>query len=399
MIPIIDLHCHPALKVYMFNKDIRHVHHPWSDVYPFGMHVDLPGMKESNVRVILCSHYIPEAGFGNLDKSEWLFKILRLLLHSIMRRWESYNEPDDAYKKVLQSIDQVNRQVSECGDQFNVVKASNSAEFEIAWRLGKTIVLHTIEGSHQLGSHSNFLEHYIAHLKILKNKGVCSITLAHFFENPVCDTGGGIPPSTAIKIGYPENACTNKGLSSIGADVVNWCQDNGMLIDLVHCSIKTRTQVYDIIDLRLKDGKIIRPVSFTHTGVREIAEPNMKIDCDKFYLPDLDEIEKISTYKGVVGLILMNYWLIGIEEDDPGKIDHAIPFILESIDRIYNRLQHYDSIAIGTDLDGFTQVPDDLGHIRLLSKLSSAIENKFGREVAEKICYQNALKLLRNAWD
>ena len=125
----------------------------------------------------------------------------------------------------------------------------------------------------------------------------------------------------------------------------------------------------------------------------------MKIECDKFFLPDLYEIEKISTYKGVVGLILMNYWLIGIEEDDPGKIDHAIPFILESIDRIYNRLQHYDSIAIGTDLDGFSQVPDDLGHIRLLSKLSSAIEHKFGREVAEKICYQNALKLLRNAWD
>ncbi|MCY7422193.1 MAG: dipeptidase [Chitinophagaceae bacterium] len=399
MIPIIDLHCHPAIKVYMFNKDIRHIHHPWSDVYPFGMHVDLPGMKESNVRVILCSHYIPEAGFTRLHKSEWLFKILRWVLHGIMKRWESYNNPDDAYSKVLQSIDKINHQVAAGSEQFNVVNVTNIAEFKIAWKLGKTIVLHTLEGSHQLGSHSNYLEHYTTHLKILKNKGVCSITLAHFFENSVCDTGGGIPPSTAHKIGYPENACTEKGLTSIGADVVHWCQDNGMIIDLVHSSVTTRTQVYEILEKRQNEGKIVRPVSFTHTGIRELAGPNMKIDCDRYYLPDLDEIEKISKYKGVVGLILMNYWLIGIEEDDPGKIDNAIPYILQSIDLIYKRLLHYDSIAIGTDLDGFTQVPDDLGHIRLLSKISSAIQEKLGTEIAEKICYKNALGLLQHAWD
>ena len=399
MIPIIDLHCHPPIKVYMFNKDIRHVHHPWSDVYPFGMHVDLPGMKESNVRVILCSHYIPEAGFTRLHKSEWLFKILRWVLHSIMQRWESYNNPDDAYNKALQSIDKINRQVAAGSSQFNVVNVSNIAEFDIAWKLGKTIVLHTIEGSHQLGSHSNFLDHYLGHLKILKNKGVCSITLAHFFENPVCDTGGGVPPSTAHKIGYPENACTDKGLSAIGAEVVHWCQDNGMLIDLVHCSIKTRTQIYAILEQRKNAGKKIIPVSFTHAGVRELAEPNMRIKCDIEYLPDLKEIEIIDTYGGVVGLILMNYWLIGIEEDDPGKIDRAIPLILKSIHCIYDHLNHYNCIGIGTDLDGFTQVPDDLGHIRLLSKISLAIEKEFGSAVAEKICYQNALRLLQNAWN
>ena len=92
----------------MFNKDIRHVHHPLSDLYPFGMHVDLPGMKEANVRVILCSHYVPEAGCGNLDKSEWLFKILPWVLHGIIKTWETYNKPDDAYSKVLQSIDIIN---------------------------------------------------------------------------------------------------------------------------------------------------------------------------------------------------------------------------------------------------------------------------------------------------
>ncbi len=398
MIPIIDLHCHPAIKVYMFNKDIRHVHHPWSDVYPLGMHIDLPGMKESNVRVILCSHYIPEAGFGRLHKSEWLFKILRWVLHGIMKRWESYNNPDDAYSKVLQSIDKINRQVAAGSTQFNVVNALNIAEFKIAWKLGKTIVLHTIEGSHQLGSHSNYLEHYISHLKILKNKGVCSITLAHFFENPVCDTGGGIPPSTAHKIGYPENACTEKGLTSIGEGVIHWCQDNGMIIDLVHCTVTTRTQLYQILEHRKREGKKIIPISFTHTGVRELAAPNMQSKCDQEYLPDLTEIETISNYNGVVGLILMNYWLIGIEEDDPGKIDKAIPHILHSIKLIYGKLGHYNSIAIGTDLDGFTQVPDDLGHIRLLGNLSTKLESEFGIDIAKKLCYENAFRLLEQGW-
>lgn len=399
MIPIIDLHLHPSLKVYMFNKDIRQVHHPWSDIYPFGMHVDLPGMQQADVRVIWCSHYIPEAGFGKLEKSEWLFKLLRFFLRRIFAKWEIDGNKDDAFNKTLQSIDKINRQLISGSKEFNVVNPINLVEFNEAFRLGKMIVLHTVEGAHQLGSNSNNPQHYVANLEALKKKGVCSLTLAHFFENEICGTGGGIPPSMAEKIGYPISPCLQqKGLTPIGKVVVHWCLDNGIIIDLNHSNIATRKEVYGILEQRKCEGKTNIPISFTHTGVREIAGEHMCNRCDLEYLPDLEEIKLISCYNGIIGLILMNYWLIGVEEDDPTKIDTATPHIIRSIERIHEYLGNYDSIAIGTDLDGFTQVPDDFRHVRLLNHLSAAVEKKFGIEIANKICYQNALRVLSSGW-
>ena len=72
MIPIIDLHCHPSLKIYLFNKDVGKKHFPFADIVPTGMHVDLPGLDVSGVQVICCTHYVPEAGLGHLSKSRCL---------------------------------------------------------------------------------------------------------------------------------------------------------------------------------------------------------------------------------------------------------------------------------------------------------------------------------------
>jgi membrane dipeptidase len=203
----------------------------------------------------------------------------------------------------------------------------------------------------------------------------------------------------AKKIGYSLSACLEqKGLTHIGKVIVNWCLDNGVIIDLNHSNITSRNEVYAILKQRRDEGKTNVPISFTHTGVREIAAEYMSNKCDLEYLPDLEEIKLISCYKGIVGVILMNYWLVGVEEDDPTRIDNAIPHIIRTVECIHGSLGNYDTIAIGTDLDGFTQVPDDLRHVRLLSHLSDTLEKKFGVEVANKICYQNALRVLNAGW-
>ncbi len=355
-------------------------------------------MKASNVRIACCTHYIPEAALGRLSKAQWLYKILKFFFRKIINRWESATVIDDAFHKCLISIDKQDKQVEAAGEEFNVVVARSFVDLKSAFYNGKMVILHTLEGAHQLGSGSLDPQHYIKHLELFKQKGVCSITISHFFPNAVCGTGGGIPPSTAKKIGYQVSTASSYGLTPVGKVVVNWCQQNGMIICFKHSNSKTRKDVYAILQQREDAGLPVIPVAFTHCGIKELAAPNMTVTSDIDLLPDIAELKIIKKFKGVIGLILMNYWLIGIEEDNPATKDDATQLILRTIACIAKHLGDYENIAIGTDLDGFTQVPDDLKHVRFLKNLANAIEEKFGRTVAQKICFDNAWRLLENGW-
>jgi microsomal dipeptidase-like Zn-dependent dipeptidase len=398
MIPIFDLHCHPSLKIYLCNKDMRRKHYPLKDVLPSGMHVDLPGMEDATVKVAFCSHYIPESGFGHLSKSKWLFRILKKLQLNIINKFEPDDHTLGAFYRAVTSIELLNRQITNAGKDFNVTVARNLQEFETANDEQKTIILHCLEGGHHLGRNLTTEQDYITNLESFKKMGVCLITIAHFFQNAICDSAGGIPPSTAKLIGYAKPSSGSNGLTYVGKLAVEWCQEHGMIIDLVHSTVEARNQVYEIIDDRKAAGLTTRPVIFSHSGIREMASANMPVDDDKYILPDLNELKRIKEYDGLIALILMNYWIVGIEEDSLFRNDRGIGCLLQTIEMIKNALGDFDHIAIGTDLDGFTQVPDDLSHVRHLGRLRNAIVTEFGEEVAEKICFKNALRTLRKGW-
>jgi microsomal dipeptidase-like Zn-dependent dipeptidase len=397
MLPIFDLHCHPSIKIYLCNRKIRERHNPLPDVFPSGMCVDLPGMRDAGVQVIACSHYVPEIGLLKLKKSRKLVRLLKLAGLKLLQKFEDETIEDDAFIKSLESIRLLNEQIDKVEIEFNVTVSKNLTQFNEAFQQGKRIILHSLEGGHHLGkslTEQNFEER----LGRFRQEGVCILTIAHFFPNRICDSGGGIPPSTAHLIGYKKPPAINGGLSNTGELVVNWCLENGVIIDLVHATKETRDEVYRIIRRRQESGLKIRPVIFSHTGVREKAEKNMPVEDDKFILPDKLELQEIAKVNGVVGLILMNYWLVGIEEDNPFREDGGIKYLIETVAFIHKTLGSFENISIGTDLDGFTQVPDDVTHVRLMGRVRDEIKKQFGPEAAAKICYENALRVLRAGW-
>src|SRR5579859_3336038 len=328
MIPIIDLHCHPALKIYLCNTDITKEHHPAPDsVLPTGMHVDLPGMQESGVKVIFSNHHIPEAGLLNLDKSQTLVRLIKRLNPRILHKLEPDQNGDKAMKLVMDSIKALNDQIAAApGKGFDVVIAKNLREFEAALKKDQTIVVHCMEGAHPLGRNLPAPADYVKNLLQLKAEGLCILTLAHFFHNGLCDSGGGIPPSTAEKIGYSREFVKHRGLTPAGEAVVQACLDEGIIIDLTHSTLETRHRVYAILEQRERENKVKRPVIFSHTGIREVADRYMKDPNDRLILPDIDEIYKIAAHGGVFGMILMNYWTNGIEEDNPLTYEAGIPY-------------------------------------------------------------------------
>lgn len=394
--PIIDVHCHPSLKVYLCNTDISQEHRPKDDFVPGGMHVDLPGMQEGNVKVIISYQYVPEAGLRHMRNVAWLATILRKLRVKMIEKFESGDDGLDCFEKAMGGINLLNGQVAASATAFNVTSPKSLSEFDAAMADGKTIILHGLEGGHHLGKNLDTVQAYIDNLQQMKSAGVCVLTLAHFFQNSLCDSAGGIPPSEAHLLGYKRPVSLSNGLTEAGRAVVGWCQDNGMIIDLVHSTIETRRQVYAILDERKRTGKTVRPFMFSHTGVRTRVEPRMISEEDRQILPDVDDMIKVKEHGGILGLILMNYWLSG--EEDNGIFAHA-----KAIDNVIGTMKwiryactdDVSNIAIGTDLDGFTQVPGDVKHIRFIGLLRYAIVKEFGAEEAAKICSGNALRVIR----
>ena len=62
----IDIHCHPSLKVWLFDKSLRDTAKPPDDTELFdilnidNVYVTIPRMEEGNVSMVWASYYLPE---------------------------------------------------------------------------------------------------------------------------------------------------------------------------------------------------------------------------------------------------------------------------------------------------------------------------------------------------
>ncbi|MFN5309942.1 MAG: dipeptidase [Candidatus Kapaibacterium sp.] len=402
MIPIIDIHCHPSLKTYLNEKvNLCKKNIAPSDIFPLGVHVDFPAMYQGNVRTIVASHYIPEYGFLQLKGIKRFARLCYPIVKNILEKFEQNNSADDAWEKLQVSIRNFVVSVSSCSE-YDILCAKNYKDFKNFWDNGKTIILQSVEGAHHLGRNiqgkNAAVDDYTNRLSTLAEQGMCMLTLAHFFDNEVCGTSGGIAPCPSNLLGYSYQS--SLGLTSIGTEVVKKALELGIIIDLMHTNRTTRREVYRITREYNSQHEKQRPIVFSHTGIWDLYRDGSKSrTTDYEYMPDKEDIKAVIDTKGVFGIILMNYWLVGEEEANiPFIPDNGIPTVIETIQCIYTLTGSYDNIAIGTDFDGFTDVPDDLNDASKLSTLSTAIESEFGTQVAEQIFYKNALRILENGW-
>ena len=204
------------------------------------------------------------------------------------------------------------------------------------------------------------------------------ITLAHFYQNEITKTVGGIPDDKKFLGCFKGSVEQQGGLTDFGKNVVSEIFTKGMVIDLTHCTPKARMEVYDLNkDLR-------RPLVFSHTGVHALNNHNMN--------PTDAEIKTIAGFGGVIGVIFMNYWL------DTGHHDNGLDLIIATIKHIVDK-GGIDAVAIGSDFDGFTDPPDDLKDISEMPRLPPALAKAgFTANDIDKIMGQNALRTLREGW-
>ncbi|CAN5372470.1 hypothetical protein BH09BAC3_BH09BAC3_12840 [soil metagenome] len=395
----IDIHSHPSLKMWFFRKKIYKRSEPTCKKFSANMWVNLPMMKQGKVNAAAAVHYLPEVAVKGemLDTvGTWLlYHVIWLIsLGRLRRKLEDKSTPTAPFKQIKQYIKMFEDGIGQARTEgFDVEVAKGLGQFKDGIAAGRIEFIHCTEGLHCLGTKDIKLDTAKEHLKWLFDEGIAQITVAHFFENVIVSSAGGIPPKLARTLGYdPERTYPNGYNPVFGEEIIDYILELGMVIDVVHCPKET----IDMIFARNKKRVQQRPLVFAHTGVFEVAtgkNPNMPIR-DAKSLPTTLDIQRIKDCQGVIGIIFMRYWLCGTEDTEP-----AINDVMDTIEFIVRVCGDFDNIAIGSDLDGFTEVPDDLAGIETIPGLLNEMRKRnITEENIEKMAFGNYQRVLELGW-
>ena len=282
-------------------------------------------------------------------------------------------------------------------DARHAVLVTDREELKEGIAAGDMCVIHSIEGAHCLQGHEagkTLSDEIMSHPEaieeeILDNldhffrRGVAYLTLAHFYPNHVAFPVFPYPEYGAKHLKWREvlgRWDENEGLTPTGVKVVEKMLDLGMLIDISHCTLKARKQIYDIVDASHRTECLVA----THVGAFEVNRLS-------YNLQDW-ELRWMADHGCVVGIIFMNYWISPV---DSGlglmHIEHTLNHIINTCGS--------DAVGIGTDFDGFTDPPDEIVDMSEMPRITSYLKGlDYSDEVVEKFLGKNALRLLNNGW-
>ena len=449
----IDIHTHTSMKMNIWGRKFWNKHFPvYGDGFlsMLGAQVDFYQLTCGQVGVMIVAHDLPVGDMrrkfsflgGVICFLNWIFDKIE---HEDFSNFTQINKIINLFEEQIYIT---NRKL---GSETFVIARSNK-ELIDARKKGKIVFIHSIEGSHALGRklppepfrlkrkkkriHSPFernvlrpedFQKYINNLVALKNRGVCMMTLAYLFKNELSDCVEGIaeyPKANTFNYDWKFDPSNDSGLTELGEVLVNKMLEIGMIIDLTHSTPVSREQVYSINKRRAEEGKNpLRPLTFSHCGSQQLFEKYQaktgvkRYDYHKYYAASSKDIQEIEACNGVIGIIIENWWLTGVDSRLPeyrGWQLSGIDCVIETIYSINEQTEKKDFsiISIGSDFDGFTDTPKDLFLYKHFGKLLERIRNEkykctitgemiqsFDETIIEKILSGNALRMLLNGWE
>ncbi|NQV90714.1 membrane dipeptidase [Candidatus Uhrbacteria bacterium] len=162
------------------------------------------------------------------------------------------------------------------------------------------------------------------------------------------------------------------GLTDLGAKLIRWCEDKGMIVDFAHMNRPTFEAASKIVR---------RPILISHGNACVICQnPRNYTD---------EQLKQVAATGGVVGVFLARTYVTGT--------DHAsIQNVVEQINH-FRQVMGIDHIAMGTDFGGIiTGHVDQLDSIECLPRLWDAlIKEGYSKEDLDAITWKNSLRVLQ----
>lgn len=234
--------------------------------------------------------------------------------------------------------------------QQYIALAQNYQDLCFNQQAGKISAFLTIE-------EGGVLEGHLENLRIFYRLGVRLLTLTWNYPN---------------EIGYPnsEEQYERQGLTNFGREVVAEMNRLGMLIDVSHLSDQG---FYDVAALSTK------PFVASHSNARAIRGHGRNMTDDM--------IKLLAQKGGVMGINFSGNFLAG---SDWSRVDDMVRHIKYIV-----KIGGIDVVSLGTDFDGI-QYKLEIAHIGEIDKLISALAcNGFTTGDIEKICYKNAMRIIK----
>lgn len=175
-------------------------------------------------------------------------------------------------------------------------------------------------------------------------------------------------------LGYPHSSddlAHQKGLKPFGIEVVEKMNDLGMIIDVSHLS---EGGFYDVAKYSKK------PFVASHSCSRALCSHSRNLTDE--------QLKCIAKAGGIVGV---NY-NAGFLRD--GAEYSSIEDILLHIDYMLSLIGS-EHVALGSDFDGI-DCGLEMADYGQYGKLVNVMSEKYSDEIVEKICYKNALRVLKD---
>ena len=191
----------------------------------------------------------------------------------------------------------------------------------------------------------------LSKIEKMRDLGVKALTLTWNGEN---------------ELGY--GVSNNLGLKELGKEAVKVLELNNIVVDVSHLSEKG---FYDVAKIAKK------PFIATHSNSRFICENKRNLTDEQFSI--------IRDIKGLVGINFYTEFIGKSGDYTTNLLKHIEHFLL---------LGGEDVLAIGSDFDG-CDIDDSLNSLDKVPNLFEICKNEFGKQITEKIFYNNAYKFFK----
>jgi microsomal dipeptidase-like Zn-dependent dipeptidase len=265
------------------------------------------------------------------------------------------------------------------------VIAHDPRELDKALATGKLALVHCVEGGFSLGATTQSVERAV---KVLAGRGVAYITIAHLFWRHFATNVPSVPfvSDATYRRWFPQ---PDIGLTDLGHAAVQAMVAEGVLIDLTHMSSAALEDTLTLMDQLDPTGSV--PLLASHCGFRF---------GHREYNLTGETVSRVAERDGVIGLMLSPHFMAdGLPGGHPASWEDSVQVLCRHIDEIAAITGTHRNLAIGSDLDGFIK-PTLAGFddSQTLSRLGSALEQRYGEAITEAIQSGNALRVLRTGW-
>jgi membrane dipeptidase len=364
--PLTDVHVHPSLNLFLWGQDFWRDYGTGKGFMPLLLRSGYPYLQRGAVGVIWAAHYVPE--------SEIIFDcapahLLAQLLPPVTRL-----QAENRFVLLTEMMDLLESAVAAHPERAEI--ARSPAEVVRIRNAGKLAIVHTVEGAHALAFDFDNVER-------LRQRGVASLTLAHFFYNHLFSQVVGIPAHMlatlrALGCDFDFQADLDPPVTGRGLALLDVLRDAGIIVDVCHLTPAARRVVYQ----RLGGAA---PIVATHTGVRTLQPLGYDLDDD--------DVRSIADSGGAVGVILMVDWL------KAGAGRNGLDALWETLWHIRTVTGTWDHAMIGSDLDGFTDPPDDCYDASMLGRITQRmLDEGVDEGDVKKVLGGNAQRVLEAGW-